>query len=441
MNNGVFVSYRRSASGFLPLAIYQDLRANDVDAFIDVRSITTGHFDLAIRTEIAARPYFLPVLTPGTLDRCVEPGDWVLEEIAYAVSLKRNIVPVVTPDFEFSDLSKFLPPALAAEMLSLNAVKIEQEWFEEGMIRLRTRFIKPIDLPVIASAGWRDLAPQPSMPIAPPAPEVAITGRPISAAEYFERALAARAFEDIIAEYDNALRVDPGFVDAWNNRGVAHRDQGNLDSALVDLDEAVRLAPDDAQARSNRGMVQCERGNYGAALTDLDAAVRLAPQDAEIRANRGVVRFERVEIAEALADFTEAIRLNPQHAFLYHNRGLAFGSRELRLAREDFETALRLNPQFAPALAARAALAFTQREYAAARTDFARAVQVEPSDLRIRAGYALTLFADGEQTEGERLWRSTITQEPRYADRDFVRAALLWPALIDAAAKQAAGVR
>src|SRR5215475_9952390 len=106
-SNSVFISYRREASAFVAQAVFQDLQANGIDAFYDIESIHIGHFDTIILNQIAARPYFLPILTPGTLERCADNGDWVLREIAHAVKLKREIVPLRTPEFQFTDVERF----------------------------------------------------------------------------------------------------------------------------------------------------------------------------------------------------------------------------------------------------------------------------------------------------------------------------------------------
>src|SRR5947207_439187 len=101
MNNSVFISYRRNVSAYIARAVFQDLRFNGVDAFMDVQGIDAGEFDKIILNQIAARPYFVVILTPGTLDRCAEPGDWLRREIEHAMSLERVIVPLVTANFSF----------------------------------------------------------------------------------------------------------------------------------------------------------------------------------------------------------------------------------------------------------------------------------------------------------------------------------------------------
>jgi hypothetical protein len=113
-SNATFISYRRDPGWTYATMLFQQLTASGVDAFYDVESIRAGHFDTTILTQIAARPYFLLVLTPGTLDRCNEPSDWLRREIDQAVATQRVIVPVHTPNFDFHDLERFLPNGLGA---------------------------------------------------------------------------------------------------------------------------------------------------------------------------------------------------------------------------------------------------------------------------------------------------------------------------------------
>jgi tetratricopeptide (TPR) repeat protein len=55
-----------------------------------------------------------------------------------------------------------------------------------------------------------------------------------------------------IADYDEALRLEPELAMAYNNRGVAWRDKGDKEHALADFSAAVRLDPDLAIALEHR---------------------------------------------------------------------------------------------------------------------------------------------------------------------------------------------
>ena len=100
-SNAVFISYRRDVGGILAMALYQHLTEHGVDAFYDIESIRAGQFDTIILNQIAARPYFLLVLTPGTLERCDEPTDWLRREIEQALATQRVIVPASHAELRF----------------------------------------------------------------------------------------------------------------------------------------------------------------------------------------------------------------------------------------------------------------------------------------------------------------------------------------------------
>jgi hypothetical protein len=145
-SNAVFISYRREESVFLAIALHQRLVSLEIDAFIDLESTGAGRFGTIILNQIAARPYFLLVLTPGTLQRCVDPGDWLRREIEQAVATNRVIVPVYTPDFDFDDLRRFLGESgLAVAQFSGRDVPATS--FESSVADLVKRFLLPTETP------------------------------------------------------------------------------------------------------------------------------------------------------------------------------------------------------------------------------------------------------------------------------------------------------
>lgn len=138
----VFISYRRNVASFIARAVFMDLRFGGYDAFMDVESIDAGEFDRIILNQIAARAHFLVILTPGSIERCAEPGDWLRREIEEAMRLQRNIVPLLCNGFRFtSETEKYLTGELS-RLARYNSLPIYAEYFDEGMARLRHRFLK-----------------------------------------------------------------------------------------------------------------------------------------------------------------------------------------------------------------------------------------------------------------------------------------------------------
>ncbi len=67
--------------------------------FLDVDKIGSGQFPEQIKQAISECKDFLLVLSPGTLDRCVDEEDWVRREIILAQEQNKNIVGVGLPGF------------------------------------------------------------------------------------------------------------------------------------------------------------------------------------------------------------------------------------------------------------------------------------------------------------------------------------------------------
>ena len=83
-----------------------------------------------------------------------------------------------------------------------------------------------------------------------------------------------------LANYDKALRLDPGHTDALVRKGLTLFGMGRTDEALDCLHEAVRRRPADFKAVYNRGRVRLLLGQAEEALSDLDRATSLRPDHA-----------------------------------------------------------------------------------------------------------------------------------------------------------------
>ena len=127
-------------------------------------------------------------------------------------------------------------------------------------------------------------------------------------------------FEEAIADYDEAIRLNPQFAMAYANRGAAYSGLGQHERAIQDYDEAIRLDTEDASAYYNRGNDYGDLGQDERAIQEYDEAIRLDPQYALAYNNRGLSYGILGQTPQAIQDYDEAIRLNPQYAAAYVNR-------------------------------------------------------------------------------------------------------------------------
>ena len=96
-----FISYRRDGGKEIAPRIYDYLKTCGFEAFLDTAEMAYGRFDEQLRAKVEESENFILVLSRGALDRCVEEGDWVREEIKLAINLNKNIVVFQAENFEY----------------------------------------------------------------------------------------------------------------------------------------------------------------------------------------------------------------------------------------------------------------------------------------------------------------------------------------------------
>jgi tetratricopeptide (TPR) repeat protein len=136
---------------------------------------------------------------------------------------------------------------------------------------------------------------------------------PQSAVFYIDRGTvwgSKREFARALADFDQAIKLDPNNVKgagatAWNLKGRVQFTQGDVDGAIAAYDEAVRLNPKFAFAHQNRGDAFKEKGEYARAIESYDRAIDLQAREPSIYASRGLMHFYIGNFPKAAADFTQ----------------------------------------------------------------------------------------------------------------------------------------
>jgi tetratricopeptide (TPR) repeat protein len=91
---------------------------------------------------------------------------------------------------------------------------------------------------------------------------------------------------EAIADFNEAIELNPEYTDVYYNRGAARYTLGKLVSALADFDKAIELDPHYVDAYRGRGVVQRRLNNLDAALADFRIYLELQP-DADDRETIG----------------------------------------------------------------------------------------------------------------------------------------------------------
>jgi len=87
--------------------------------------------------------------------------------------------------------------------------------------------------------------------------------------------LANQEIDKAMAEFDAAIRADPTYPFAYDNRGDIWRRRGQPDRAIAEYNEAIRQDPSFISAYVNRAITFEQMGNRSSARADYEAALEM----------------------------------------------------------------------------------------------------------------------------------------------------------------------
>jgi serine/threonine protein kinase/Flp pilus assembly protein TadD len=124
-------------------------------------------------------------------------------------------------------------------------------------------------------------------------------------------------WDDAIADYTAAIRLDPTHKDAHARRAEAYLAKRDYDRVITDCNEAIRRLPTKGSVYQSRAEAYLRKGEYAKAIVDFGEELRLDPRAVYALVTRGLLYSRQGQSEQAIADLTEAIRLIPHHARFY----------------------------------------------------------------------------------------------------------------------------
>jgi len=196
----------------------------------------------------------------------------------------------------------------------------------------------------------------------------------LSANEYVVRGDKERQkdnYDAAIAEYDQALALDPKLFEAYEGRGIARVEKNDLDGALADFSRTVELNPKAATVYFNRAIVKSRKKDFDGALKDYDLAIERDPKYVLAFVNRGSLTAKEGDFDRAMADFNAAIELDPKQldGRLYR-ANIKWRTGDFDGALADYNNALEIDPKRASIYKLRGNARFQNRAWTDALGDY-----------------------------------------------------------------------
>ncbi len=128
----IFISYRRAGGYETAKHLYDLLSRDGYSVSFDIDTLRNGDFDVELLKRVEECTDFVLILNKGAFDRTIDPNfdpqkDWLRQELAHALKLGKNIIPIMLNGFtEFPDNL----PADVARVQKKNGPKYDQYYFD-----------------------------------------------------------------------------------------------------------------------------------------------------------------------------------------------------------------------------------------------------------------------------------------------------------------------
>jgi tetratricopeptide (TPR) repeat protein len=197
-------------------------------------------------------------------------------------------------------------------------------------------------------------------------------------------------FDEVMAHFSEALRLQPDDADAHYNLGVALEKQGRLEEAMAHFSEVVRLRPDYADAHYSMAVILARQSKFNEAISHYSQALRVNPNYAEAHNNLGVALFSLGKLDKAIEHYRTALKLDPNFGKAHNNLGNALIQKgKLDEAIAHYSRALEIRAHYPEAHNNLGVALARQGKIDAAIVQFEKALQLKPDYTQARANLVL----------------------------------------------------
>lgn len=133
---------------------------------------------------------------------------------------------------------------------------------------------------------------------------------------------------------------------AYNNRGIAYREKGEYDRAIADFTQAIKLNPKDVNPYLNRGVAYEKKREYDLAIADYTQAIKLNSKYAYPYNNLAWTYYKSDRPAEGLPHVLKFLELDGISYAAWDTLGAiqeALGNKEDAI--EAYKKAMELDPK------------------------------------------------------------------------------------------------
>ncbi|MFA5008693.1 MAG: tetratricopeptide repeat protein [Candidatus Omnitrophota bacterium] len=149
------------------------------------------------------------------------------------------------------------------------------------------------------------------------------------AQEYFQKGInyfREKKYNDAIAEFEKALKVDPNLAEGYYGLGYAYCSKNQCEASLPYFKKAIELSPNYVDAYNGMAYAYNILGKYTDTISYYLKAEKLKADNLDALNGLGYAYASIGKYEDALSYFKKAIKVNPEYAPAYSGLGALYYS-------------------------------------------------------------------------------------------------------------------
>ncbi|WP_413437533.1 XrtA/PEP-CTERM system TPR-repeat protein PrsT [Sulfuriferula sp. GW1] len=200
-----------------------------------------------------------------------------------------------------------------------------------------------------------------------------------------------------LTAYTNALKTEPGNLEALQNRAIINVTLGQLDPARTDIEKIRKIAPKSLLSKYTQALLSFKQQKYSEARDALQEALQIAPDHTPTLLLSGAVNYAQGSYEQAANQLEKVLEKAPGSAYarkLLAATQVKLGQDNLALATlQPLHPDQSSDPQLLELVGG---IYLHNKEYTKASQLLEKAASIDPKNASIRTGLGVSLLASGE---------------------------------------------
>jgi tetratricopeptide (TPR) repeat protein len=133
-----------------------------------------------------------------------------------------------------------------------------------------------------------------------------------------------RNFLKAIQAYQRVIKLDPTYIEAYNNLGITYQELGDFDRAFEAYRKSVEINPQYEKGYNNLGILFYLQGRNEEALEAFQKALSINPNSIETHINLGVLFKKQGELNKAIESYQKVLEIDPLLSEAHYNIALLY---------------------------------------------------------------------------------------------------------------------